>query len=509
MSTDRPWHRRVLSGVGRAVSGVVVLALAAAATTAATVLERADTDPVAPVQVDVGAAPLTLVCPPAPVLPTGDGGDLDYDDEFDSTAETDLLTSVVVPGRDGAEPDPATAAPVGGDATEIATTGAIRLLEVTEPQPTVVEAQPSQERTALAAGASVARTDAGDLRGLTAAPCQQPTSSAWLVGGQTELGASARLTLTNPGSTPVTATVQLWGATGPVEGEAVVAIPPGETRTALLESVTLEPRVAVQVQADGGRVTASLQETVLAGLVPQGSDVITAASDPSTDLLVGPIPISADPGTAALRLVNAGQDPAQVSVEVLGAEGPEDLPGAQELVVEPGTVADIALDGIDGTAASLRVTSDQPVTGAALVTRGGESTDLDPDQPVAERAWMPATGAVEHGLVSLAGLGTLVDRASVSVTSAAGSDQTVSVRAIRADGTSAEAVDVPVPTGATVRIGDDLDLTDAVAVEIVGDDVLASAILVSTSDSGALVGLLPMTPDAHSDQSIEVRVGTS
>ncbi|UFU07559.1 DUF5719 family protein [Ruania halotolerans] len=509
MTAPQPWYRRLISGLGRAVTGVFVLALAAGATVAATIIEPEPPTPVVPNHVDVGAAPLTLVCPPAPVLPTGDGGDLDYDDEFANTDQTELRTSVVVPGRGSAEADPVTAGPLGGDGIEVATTGTLRLVDEAEPQPTVVVADPSMEQTALAAGASVARTDGGDLRGLTAGTCQRPTSSAWLVGGQTELGSSARLTLANPGNTPVTATVHTWGATGPGEDDVVVAIPPGAASTVLLESITLEPRIAVQVRAEGGRITASVQETVLAGLVPQGSDIVTAAVDPATDLLVGPIPISADSGTAVLRLVNPGQEPAAVAVEVLGADGTEGLSGAQDLVIEPGTVADVALDGIDGPAASLLVTSDQPVTGAAMISRQGEPTELDPDQPVVDRAWLPAAAATDHGLISLAGLGSLVERASLSVTSTIESDQTVTVLPVRADGSDAEPIEVPVAAGATVRLEDELELDGVVAVEVTGDQVLASAALGATSANGPLVSMLPMTEDAHSDQSIAVRVGSN
>ncbi|WP_159619811.1 DUF5719 family protein [Ruania rhizosphaerae] len=498
--------RRVLSGIGRLITAVFVLALAAGLVLAASWRPPASPGAIEPMQIDVGAAPLTLVCPPAPVLPTGDGGDLDYDDQFDTAGETTLADLGVVLGRDGAEPEPATGGSIGTGGSAIPAVGSLRLLTTEDPEPLQLQAEPSAQETAFAAGASLSRTDTGDLRGLTAAPCIVPTSSAWLVGGQTELGSSARLTLTNPGETAATVTVQAWGSVGPVE-PVTLALEPGGVSSVLLEAVTLEPRLGVHVSSEGGRFTASIQETVLDGLVSQGSDVITAAADPSTELHVGPIPVLADAGTAVLRLLNPGEEPAEVSIDVL-AEGVSTLSGTDALVIEPGTVADIALDGIDEGTAALRITSDQPVTGGALIVRQGGPSELDPDQSLAERAWLPATDPAGHGLLALPANGALVDEVALALTNPGTEDQTVAVHTVDADGQRSGPVEIRIPAGSTTGLGD-LDVNGAVAVDISGTQVLATATLSATTDQGTMVGLLPMTPDAHSDQSVTVHVGTN
>ena len=501
---------RTLRVLGGAVTGAGVVALAAAGVAGGMLAEAPGPEPVPAPAVDVGAASLSLVCPPAPVVPTGDGGDIDYDEEFGTGgAEADVLSRLVVLGRDGA-PEAATAGAVGaGDPEELSATGDLRAYESTEGASVGLLAAPSADTTALGTGAALARSDSGDLRGLTAGTCSQPAPSTWLVGGQTEAGSSARLTLANPGETPVNVTAQIWGATGALEDPVTVTIPAHDVRQVLLESVSMEPRLAVHLNVDGGAVAASIQDTVLNGLVAAGTATVTATAPPAPELQIGPVPINAN-GGGSLRLVNPGDEVATVAVDVLGADGSTELPGAQDLQVDPHTVTEVALDGIDPGYVSIGVRSDQPVTGAVQVSRTGEPGELDPDQPVLDRAWVPATVPAEHGLLPLVGLGSMVDRAAVAVSNPGDGPVQVSVRPVGPDGERGEATEVEVPDGATVAVGNDeeLALGEASAVEITGGPVLASLTMSADAGDGDLVGVLPLTPDADRDQSVPVRLST-
>lgn len=506
--SSNAWYRAPLRVLGAAVTGVGVLALSAAALGGGMLQSAPEAEEVAAPAVEVAAAPLTLVCPPAPAVPTGDGGDIDYDDQFGTGGgDAQVQTQVVVLGRNGPA-DVVSAGELGAEPEEVPASGTARVFSSTSPAPVSVVAAPSAEASALVAGAGLARSDTGDLRGLAAASCVQPTSSAWLVGGQTEAGSSARLTLANPGQTPVNVTAQLWGDTGRLDQPVSVTIPADDTRQVLLEASSMEPRLAVHVSVDGGAVAASIQDTVLNGLVPAGTATVTPTQAPNTELLLGPVPVNDTSGTATLRLVNPGDDPATVDLDVLGAEGPAPLAGGQDLVLEAQTVVDVALDGIDAGYVSLAAHSDQPVTGGIVVAREGQPSELDPDQAVIDRAWMPATVPAEHGLLPVVGVGSLVDWAEVALTNPGTTAAQVSVRTIAADGTPGEASDVSVPAGATAMIGDQdtLGLADAVAVEITGDPVLASLTLAGHADNGNLVGVLPLTADADSQQSIRVRL---
>lgn len=507
--TERGWWRTTVRVLASTVTGVGVVALAGAGVAGGLLWQAPEPTPAPAPAVEVGAASLPLVCPPAPVVPTGDGGDIDYDQEFGTGgAEAELLSQVVVVGRDGPAAE-ATAGPVGASNPEqLDATGDVRLYRSTGPDPVHLQAQPSDGRTALAAGAALARSDAGDLRGLAAGSCTSPEPSAWLVGGQTEAGSSARLTLANPGPTPVEVTARLWGATGELEDPVTVPIPANDSRQVLLESVSMEPRLAVHISVHGGAVAASIQDTVLNGLVSAGTATVTPTLPLAEELRIGPVPINSS-GAASVRLVNPGDEVATVNLEVLGPQGSTELAGAQELEIDPNTVTDVSLDGTETGYSSIAVHSDEPVTGAVLLSRTGQAGELDPDQPVVDRAWVPATAPEQHGLLPLVGLGSLVDRAEVSVTNPGEEEVQLAVRPVGADGQGGEASEVTVPAGTTIAVGDDadLDLTDAAAVEVTGGPVLASLTMAGHAGDGNLIGVLPLTPDADQEQSVQVRLG--
>src|SRR5699024_9974307 len=171
--------RRILRGMAATVTGVAVIALAGAGVAAGLVTPAPETSPVPPQEVNVGAAPLTLVCPPAPVVPTATRGqDLDYDAQFGTGGGgrrprrpgtgggVSALSSQVAVLRRGGTPADAVGGVVGTDGTSVDAQGNLRLFRSSEAAPVQLVAQPSGQDTALAAGATVARSNTGDLRGL-------------------------------------------------------------------------------------------------------------------------------------------------------------------------------------------------------------------------------------------------------------------------------------------------------------------------------------------------------
>src|SRR5699024_6938274 len=168
--------------------------------------------------------------------------DIDYDAEFTAEpADSATHTQVLVSGRGGEVPGAVDYAVLGEDAGEVPVAGDVAVggYDGTEVA-AVVTAQPHLDRTPLGAATMVARSDSGDIRGLSTAPCLPPDATQWLVGGATEPGSSARLALTNAGETAVRATVELWGETGPVEESTELLIAPGEAETVLLETLAVQ-----------------------------------------------------------------------------------------------------------------------------------------------------------------------------------------------------------------------------------------------------------------------------
>ncbi len=388
--------RTLLAFVARSLAGLLVLGVVGAVVLAATTYPSPEPAPVTRGAVPVPAPPTVLVCPGPVRLPTElePGEDAAYDPQFD-TAPSESVTqvdAVTARTREGGLGGDAVLTPLGTDdpAGQVVAAGDAAATRVRRPAgPLVLRADPVDGVPAWVAATLHVRTGDGDVRGLVTAPCQQPGAQAWLVGGSTELGSSARLVLQNPGLTPASVTVRLWGANGPVEPAGVpeYLVPPRSERVVLLEGLAAEQgRLVVQTSAVGGMVTAYLQDSRLDGLVPRGVDDVVAGSRPATRQVVPAIAVSAtdDPEAALVRILAPGEQGGAVSVSLLGPQGHVPLPGGST-DLRAGTVLDIPLSGLPAGDYTAIVNADVPVVVGAMVTRTG----VDPTAP-SDRAWVPA-----------------------------------------------------------------------------------------------------------------------
>lgn len=358
------------------------------------------------------------------------------------------------------------------------------------------------EGAASAAGVVTSVTADGDLRGLSTASCVPPQAVAWIVGGSTAPGSSSELRLTNPGTTTVTATVSLYGATGPVDSATgnQVTVPAGETVNVLLEAASSQERLALSVEADGGSLAAVLVTESLDGETAAGVDMLTSGAAPATELTIPGVVLTepatqgqeADETTGAvssdtpvLRLVNPGESPATVAVSTIGADGETPLPGATALVVDPGAVFDVSLAGIAPGAYGIRLSSDTPVTGAVRLVRSAGEYPERSGALVHDVAWAQAQTAVatRSGAVAVP-QGQRLSHTLV-LTNTAYTPATVTVDA--QDGT--RLTEVSVPGSTTVS----LDLA-----ELQGD-VPPSVITLSTSEGGEVVTALVTTTETEGD----------
>lgn len=517
-ATPRP---RIASGARRTVRALVsvltalaVVLLTGAVLVAGLAEPAPQAQPVSATRVDIGAGPLHLICPDAPRLSTDEAGvDIDYDAEFGTASEqVRANTGAVVMEAEDARPEQVDIGGLDQD-SEQAHSGpeASVYSDDGTSVATVLTAQPAQEHTPLGAAHASVRADAGDLRGLSVSACLPPSTTQWLVGGTSEPGSSARLLLTNAGQTPVTATVDMWGDTGPVESPASVLVPAQESRSLLLETVSQEERLALRVTADGGHLAAAIQDSALAGVVPAGTDMITPGADPSTLASIGPVQVTeveAQDDPPVLRLVNPATTEATVSVDLLTDDGPTVLAGAQDQVLEAGTVTDISLAGVDPGALAVQVHSDLPVTGSVLRTAVGQAGELDPGEPVRDRAWIGAQDVAERGVLTVPA--EVTDTVSVLLANPLAQAQQVQVRAIDPQGTGAEPVTIEISAGSVVELeAEQVPLADVVALEISGEAVLGALMAQGQAEDGPLLAMLTLTPDAAAAQHVDVRLGSS
>lgn len=370
----------------------------------------------------------------------------------------------------------------------------------------------STERSSAGSAAGVVTSSAatGDLRGLAALPCASEQSVAWIVGGSASLGSSSELRLTNPGTSAVTAQLHLYGATGeiPMLSGGQVAVPAGQTRTVLLESSAAgEARLALSVESEGGRLIAALSTENLEGETPAGVDLVGPSASPSTEQIIPGVVLedaSAGEGESpVLRIANPGESEARVRVSLIGTDGTQDLPGAQDLVIDPGAVFDVTLAGLPAGSYGIRVSSDQPVAAAAKMVRmAGEYPEAS---GVRERdiAW---SGAQESSVLSDAvlALPAAVSSGSMNaslVLSNPGSEaETLTLRS--ADGEWSREVIVPAGRAMELSLGTDMvpEGTAALRLSTGGPTQLRGAVLLSQEvtgeQSGTLISVLAPQPDA-------------
>ncbi|WP_164983944.1 DUF5719 family protein [Cellulomonas endophytica] len=484
---------RVLGGlvVVGAVSGVVALGVvgpsgAAGAPGRSLRAEPAGTPPSTARAVAVEAADRALVCPGPLTLPDATGRG---DAAFDPTPVDPVTTVTVAAAAEGA-PGAGTLAtvdgatslaelPAGGGTAEAADPGAGSVLRVGP-----------GDGSAVAAGAGVTLVTAGDLRGLSGASCAAPSAEVWLVGGATDLESTATLVVQNPGSTPVTVAVEVWGPSGVVElGSSGLVLPPRSERAVPLGGLG-EPQRAqvVHLTAEGGQVTALLQDSRLRGFVAGGTDLVAPGAAPALRQVLPGLEVTAsvvgDPDGPVLRLL-APAAAGTATVSFLGPTGAATLPGVAEVPLAAGEVTEVPLAGLPAGAWTVVVDADVPVVAGALLTRPGGADELDPGVTRLERAWAAATGATPAGAVVLpAGLDARLvlgavpqDPGAVPLdllpaqapdTSADGT-RTARLRTLGADGAVLGTLDVAVPGGTTVSVarGDLPRGADAVAVEVV------------------------------------------
>ncbi|MFW2513114.1 DUF5719 family protein [Demequina sp. SO4-13] len=225
-------------------------------------------------------------------------------------------------------------------------------------------------------GSSLERIGSGDIAGLAGLTCPPTSGDQWLVGGSTALGSSARLVLSNPADTPVSAEVALHTPVGAVDGATSVVIGPGAQRTLLLEGIEPEmPSVAVRVTAGGLGVSAALQDSRLDGFTPAGTDWVTP-SDVGQELAVL-VPAESD-GEARATLALISPEGAQVELAMAGEQGAVPWIGESSLTLEAGVLTEVPIP--QAGSGTVLIDATGPVTAAARVevprsspSRGGDT----------------------------------------------------------------------------------------------------------------------------------------
>ena len=472
--------RPMLARVAALMAGVLLVSGAAALTWWGERVPAAPEPLVRALQVPAPAADTVYACPAAPANTLGA---VDLRPAAATTSITLLgdARSAVYGGR---ELDPSTP------------------LRVDTAEGGILTVHPGSAISASATGLVTTLTEAGDLRGLTAAPCAPDGAVSWIVGGSSAVGSSAELRLTNPGATTVTATVALYGSTGPISlpSGGIVAVPAGQTVGVLLESAAADPRLALSVTSEGGTLIPALATESLDGETPAGAEVLTAGAAPGTDLTVPGVVLvdpakqgqSADAAGAvssdvpAVRIVNPGDQAATVSLSMLEPEGESQLAGASGVVVDPGAVFDISLAGVSPGSYGVHVTSDRAVGAAVRLVRSGGEYPARSGALVHDVGWIQAqdSQATVSGALTLPA-GGMTSTLTISNSGAAAA----AIAIAAADGSWSQ--EVGVPAGSTVAPELPAGVSALTLRGAEGASVAAAAVVTADAAVADALSLLP------------------
>lgn len=140
----------------------------------------------------------------------------------------------------------------------------------------------------LVAAAQSQYVDTEELAGFAATGCSIPLSEQWFVGGDTMIGDTASLTLSNPGEKPATVTVTVYSEKGQQENGGVrgVLVPAGQSRLLSINGLApTQQALAVRVVSTGSAVSAAMSFSENEGIHPLGIDITSPQQAPESTLV--------------------------------------------------------------------------------------------------------------------------------------------------------------------------------------------------------------------------------
>ncbi len=223
-----------------------------------------------------------------------------------------------------------------------------------------------QASGSMAQGLEAEQTDS---TGLATARCDGPGTDFWFAGTGQASAASIRLYLMNVDGQAADADVDIYTEAGLLPGstDTGIAVPPyGVVVQSLASLVRGSHVVALHVRTSVGRLVAAVSEGTGGG---QGGSWLPAARAPAAQVVIPGIPRT--PGSLQLYVVVPGGSDAQIKVTAVTPQGTYEPTGAGGIDVPSGSAAAFTLPALTGTVSALRITSNVPVTAAALVPGNG------------------------------------------------------------------------------------------------------------------------------------------
>ncbi|TRZ54462.1 MAG: hypothetical protein D4S00_08930 [Streptomycetaceae bacterium] len=244
--------------------------------------------------------------------------------------------------------------------------------------------------------------------------CSGPTSSQWFVGGSSDVTSRGRLIVINSGLSEAIVDVQAYSENGKQPLISLNLKSKSYTVLSLDTLATGDNSLAVHVLPRSGRINAFMIDELGAGLKSLGGDLVNPITSPSTTLVIPAIPNQLPKkgqqtgGSHTLRLLTPSEVDANVTVELLSADGRFIPVGFNSRRISAGIVTELTLSPkISARAFAVRIKSDEPIVAAisSKVTIKGRK----------DFVWSTPTPALVPMAIAVTGLTPLIAFASDSI----------------------------------------------------------------------------------------------
>ena len=377
--------------------------------------------------------------------------------------------------------------------------------------PLTLRTQPLGGLQSLSAAARFYTAKDGDLAGLAAAGCSVPAAESWITGVTTTSGTTSVLHLVNPSSSVAQVQIDLRGAEGLIEAASLkeIALAPGENRSFVLAAYAPnEKSVALKIAASGGKVSATVQQSSLHGLIPGGIDYIVGGTSAASQQVI-PGVLLQDPQLAnelgkadssvdsvpELHVSATSTEGATIKVRALGTNGEVAIPGGGELVVASNATARLPLTGLPAGMYTFVLEADSAITASVKMVRGTEAKE-----PI-DQAWAVGVSRIgsEH-LLPVPEFGN-----SRLVLNAPHDSASIVLRPLNKDGKLGAEKKIELAEGKTVTLKpSDLGQgTEAIMISASGAPAYA-ATLIEEGDAG--ISTLALNPAAAGLEGVQVQL---
>lgn len=211
--------------------------------------------------------------------------------------------------------------------------------------------------------------------------CSGPASSQWFVGASADITTKGRLIIVNSGLSDAVVDLNIYTENGK-QPLRTLSVPSKNYLVIAVDSLAPgDKTLTVNVLPRSGRINSFVIDEQGKGLRALGGDFVNPINTPSKSLVIPAIPNQGKrPGQSAapahvLRLLSPGEVDANVTVELLSADGVFIPVGLNSRAVTAGVVTEFTFSPkISSSAFALKITSTEPLVAAveSSVVSGGK-----------------------------------------------------------------------------------------------------------------------------------------